>query len=120
MCAFTGRHKTLIAANITPPSRSYREDPPVPENVLQRSLNMSFQVYTLAISGDDQCMAVGMGNLLAIFRRDVSGKHEQTLREAKAVGAGLEYSMKYVLYFFSDSCSRFEVVGFSFLAYRLL
>uniref|UniRef100_A0A9J2PWG9 U3 small nucleolar RNA-associated protein 15 C-terminal domain-containing protein n=1 Tax=Ascaris lumbricoides TaxID=6252 RepID=A0A9J2PWG9_ASCLU len=94
MCAFTGRHKTLIAANITPPSRSYREDPPVPENVLQRSLNMSFQVYTLAISGDDQCMAVGMGNLLAIFRRDVSGKHEQTLREAKAVGAGLEYSMK--------------------------
>uniref|UniRef100_F1L276 U3 small nucleolar RNA-associated protein 15 homolog n=1 Tax=Ascaris suum TaxID=6253 RepID=F1L276_ASCSU len=58
------------------------------------SLSVPAPVYTLAISGDDQCMAVGMGNLLAIFRRDVSGKHEQTLREAKAVGAGLEYSMK--------------------------
>ncbi|VDM51272.1 unnamed protein product [Toxocara canis] len=61
---------------------------------LIHSFSMPAPVYTLAISGDDQCMAVGMGNLLAIFRRDIATKHEETIREAKAVGAGLEYSQK--------------------------
>ncbi|VDD92080.1 unnamed protein product [Enterobius vermicularis] len=65
---------------------------------LIHAFTMPAPVFALSVSLNDSFMAVGMGNLLGIFRREAPGPLEATLSEAKLLGKGLEYRRRWVKY----------------------
>ncbi|VDK21927.1 unnamed protein product [Anisakis simplex] len=89
MC-LASKGSRLISGGLDKKINIYHTD--TPDYALIHSISLAAPVYAVAVSDDDQSMAVGMANLLAIFRRDPAGQHEQTLKEAKETGAGLEHS----------------------------